>query len=305
MRIALVQVAYDDDETLDARVERVSDLVRSLASADVGGMPSGRRTQEAPTSLASADVGGMPSGRRTQEVPGKPDLVVLPELWAPTGFGYRRWEDAAEPLDGPWAKAMTALAAETGVTLHAGSFVERLPEPGADGRTLANTSLLVTADGKRTAYRKIHRFGFGAGEPKLLEAGTDVVTAEVPSGDGASVTAGLSTCYDLRFPELYRRQVDAGAQLFLVPAAWPAARVGHWSLLGRARAVEDQAFVVQCNTAGTHARTEMGGRSQVVAPTGEVLAEAGSGEEVLVVDVDPGLVASTRDGFPVLADRRL
>ena len=284
MRIALVQVAYDDDETLDARVERVSDLVRSLASATVAA-----RSSE----------------RRTQEVPGKPDLVVLPELWAPTGFGYRRWEDAAEPLDGPWAHAMTALAAEVGVTLHAGSFVERLPEPGADGRTLANTSLLVTADGKRTAYRKIHRFGFGSGEPKLLEAGAEVVTAEVPSGDGESVTAGLSTCYDLRFPELYRQQVDAGAGLFLVPAAWPAARVAHWTLLGRARAVEDQAFVVQCNTAGTHAGTEMGGHSQVVAPTGEVLAEAGSGEEVLVVDIEPGLVASTREGFPVLADRRL
>lgn len=284
MRIALVQVAYDDDEILDARVERVSDLVRSLASADVGGMPSGRRTQ-------GAD--------------GAPDLVVLPELWAPTGFDYRRWEDAAEPLDGPWVHAMTALAAETGVTLHAGSFVERLPEPGTDGRTLANTSLLVTADGKRTAYRKIHRFGFGSGEPKLLEAGTEIVTAEVPSGDGEPVTVGLSTCYDLRFPELYRRQVDAGAQVFLVPAAWPAARVGHWTLLGRARAVEDQAFVVQCNTAGTHARTEMGGHSQVVAPTGEVLAEAGSDEDVLVVDIEPGLVAGTRAGFPVLGDRRL
>ena len=79
---------------------------------------------------------------------------------------------------------------------------------------------------------------------------------------------GLSTCYDLRFPELYRQQLDAGAEVFVVPAAWPAARVAHWTLLGRARAVEDQAFVVQCNTAGTHAGTEMGGRSQVVAPDG-------------------------------------
>ena len=304
MRIALVQVAYDDDESLDARVERVSDLVRSVASAGVGALPSDRRTQQVPSPLASADVGGMPSGRRTLYAVA-PDLVVLPELWAPTGFGYRGWEDAAEPFDGPWVQAMTALAAEVGVTLHAGSFVERLPEPGADGRTLANTSLLVTADGERTAYRKIHRFGFGSGEPKLLEAGMEVVTAEVPSGADGTVTVGLSTCYDLRFPELYRQQVDAGAQLFVVPAAWPAARVAHWTLLGRARAVEDQAFVVQCNTAGTHARTEMGGHSQVVAPTGEVLAEAGAGEEVLVVDVDPALVTSTREGFPVLGDRRL
>ncbi|CAN7224770.1 carbon-nitrogen family hydrolase [Knoellia sp. LjRoot47] len=269
MRIALVQVGYGDDEPMSERIERVTGLVRETVDAH------------------------------------HPHLVVLPELWAPTGFDYRRWEAAAEPLDGPWATAMTLLAAETGTTLHAGSFVERLAAPGADGRTLANTSLLVTAEGGRTAYRKIHRFGFGSGEPKLLEAGTDVVTVEIPSGTSEPVTVGLSTCYDLRFPELYRQQLDAGAELFVVPAAWPAARVAHWTLLGRARAVEDQAFVVQCNTAGTHAGTEMGGRSQVVAPTGEVLAEAGTNEDVLVVDVDPGLVARTREAFPVLADRRL
>lgn len=269
MKIAVCQVAYGDQETMPERVARVSELVRDVAGRE------------------------------------RPDLVVLPELWGPTGFDYRCWDDLAEPLDGPWASAMAALAIDAGITLHAGSFVERLPEPGPDGRTLANTSVLVTAEGERTAYRKIHRFGFGSGEPKLLEAGSEIVTAQIPSGTGKFVTTGLSTCYDLRFPELYRQQLDAGAQIFVVPAAWPAARVAHWTLLGRARAVEDQAFVVQCNTAGTHARTEMGGHSQVVAPTGEVLAEAGGDEEVLVVDIDPGVVTSTREGFPVLADRRL
>ena len=269
MRIALIQLGYDDDESMPERVERVSTLVREVADEH------------------------------------QPDLVVLPELWGPTGFDYRRWEGLAEPLDGPWVSAMTALAADAGVTLHAGSFIERLPEAGSDGRTLANTSVLVTAEGGRTAYRKIHRFGFGSGEPKLLEAGTEIVTAEIPSGAGEPITVGLSTCYDLRFPELYRQQLDAGATVFVVPAAWPAARVAHWTLLGRARAVEDQTFVIQCNTAGTHARTQMGGHSQVVAPTGEVLAEAGSDEEVLVVDIDLAVVASTREGFPVLGDRRL
>lgn len=269
MRIAIIQLGYGDDESMPERVERVTSLVHDVADEH------------------------------------RPELVVLPELWGPTGFDYHRWEGVAEPLDGPWVTAMTQLATEMGVTLHAGSFIERLPEPGPDGRTLANTSVLVTAEGERTAYRKIHRFGFGSGEPKLLEAGAEVVTAQIPSGTGEPVTVGLSTCYDLRFPELYRQQVDAGAQVFVVPAAWPAARVAHWTLLGRARAVEDQAFVVQCNTAGTHAGTEMGGHSQVVAPTGEVLAEAGAEEEVLVVDIDPATVASTREGFPVLADRRL
>ena len=146
------------------------------------------------------------------------------------------------------------------------------------------------------------------------QAGEDVVTVDVPTtapsstsaGPGAgTVRLGLATCYDLRSPELFRALLDDGAEVFVVPAAWPAARVAHWTLLGRARAVEDQAFVVQCNTAGTHARTEMGGRSQVVAPNGDVLAEAGTGEDVLVVDVDLGVVASTREAFPVLGDRRL
>jgi predicted amidohydrolase len=91
----------------------------------------------------------------------------------------------------------------------------------------------------------------------------------------------------------------------LMPAAWPARRVEHWRLLTRARAVEDQSYVVACNTGGTHAGVPMGGHSMVVDPWGEVLAEAGDGEEVLVVDLDDELVPATRASFPVLADRRL
>lgn len=268
MRIAVVQLGYDDDEPFDARVQRVAALVAEQAGHD---------------------------------------LVVLPELWGATGFDYTRWAGEAQPLDGPWARAMADAARAASVTLHAGSFVERLPEPGADGNDLANTSLLLDADGTRLAvYRKIHRFGFGAGEPRLMEAGEDVVVVEIPSGAGGSVQVGLSTCYDLRFPELYRRQLEAGAEVFVVPAAWPAARVAHWTLLGRARAVENQCVVVQCNTGGTHAGYEMGGRSQVVTASGEVLAEApGNEQQVLSVDVDLTATTAYRETFPVLDDRRL
>jgi len=268
MRVALVQLSYDDAEPMAERVERVARLVRDQAGHD---------------------------------------LVVLPELWGATGFGYGRWEADAQPVDGPLATAMAAAAREAGVTLHAGSIVERLEAPGPDGNLLANTSLLYAADGSRIAvYRKIHRFGFGAGEPRLMEAGEDVVLAEIPSGTGGSVTAGLSTCYDLRFPELYRRQGAEGAEVFVVPAAWPAARVGHWTLLGRARAVENQCVVLQCNTAGTHAGHEMGGRSQVVTAAGEVLAEgSATAEEVLSVEVDLEATTAYRSAFPVLGDRRL
>lgn len=281
MRVHVVQVAYDDHEPVRDRVARVAELVRRQRGAD---------------------------------------LVVLPELWAPGGFSYRDWADRAEPVDGPTVRAIADAAAQLGAVVHAGSIVEAAPpgappdERGPTGRGRWNTSVLIGPDGGVLAtYRKIHRFGFGEGEPTLLEAGEDVVTVPLPPPAGGTgpndgmepVVAGLATCYDLRFPEQFRLLLDAGARLVIVPAAWPAPRVEHWRLLGRARAVENQVVVVQCNTGGAHAGYRMGGHSQVVSATGEVLAEAGDGEEVLAVDVDLDEVTAWRKRFPVLADRRL
>lgn len=282
MRIALVQLAYDDAETLPDRVDRVTGLLRSL---------------------------------------GGHDLVVLPELWGAGGFSYRQWSDRAQDVKGPISAALSAAARDAGVFLHGGSLVERPSsgERGIDGHDLWNTSVLYDAQGELLAtYRKIHRFGFAGGEPTLMDAGTDLVQVDVPvesrdrsfpgdpdSAGSPPLVAALSTCYDLRFPELYRAQLDRGAEAFVIPAAWPMARIEAWRLLLRARAVENQCFVIGCNTAGTHARTQMGGYSAVVAPTGEVLAEAGDGEQVLSLDIDPDAVRATREAFPVLADRRL
>ncbi|MEY9843329.1 carbon-nitrogen family hydrolase [Streptacidiphilus sp. MAP5-3] len=228
------------------------------------------------------------------------DLVVLPELWNLGGFAYDAWAPGAERLDGPTAEAMSAAARGAGVWLHAGSIVERDP----DG-PLFNTSLLFAPDGELHAvYRKIHRFGFDSGEAALMAAGQEVCVVDTPFG-----RMGLATCYDLRFPELFRAMLDRGAELFVVPAAWPARRAEHWSLLARARAVEEQALVLACNTAGTHGGVPQAGRSVVVDPWGAVLAEAnggesGSAEEVLTVDLDPSVVARTREEFPVLRDRQ-
>lgn len=224
------------------------------------------------------------------------DLVVLPELWPLGGFSYQAWSTGAEPLDGPTAETMSAAARAAGVWLHAGSVVERDP----DG-PIYNTSLLFDPSGElRHTYRKIHRFGFDSGEAVAMGAGREIVTA--PIGHG---TLGLATCYDLRFPELFRALLDAGAEILVVPAAWPARRAAHWTLLARARAVEEQAFVLACNTAGTHGGVEQAGRSLVVDPWGEVLAEAGAEEEVLTVEFDPAAVAKARADFPVLRDRLL
>lgn len=263
MRIALIQMSYGDSESVTDRTCRAVELIESSRGHD---------------------------------------LIVLPELWSAGGFSYRDWDDRAQGVDGSVAQAVSAAAKSVGAMVHGGSIVERLAEPGRDGKVLANTSLVFSATGELIAtYRKIHRFGFSGGEPKLMEAGDALST--VALGDG--LTAGLTTCYDLRFPELYRAYVDRGVGAYLVPAAWPAARVNAWRILLQARAIENECFVIACNTAGTHAKTEMGGRSAVIAPTGDVLAEAGTDQEILSVEIDPAAVAAQREAFPVLEDRRL
>ncbi|ANH92498.1 MULTISPECIES: carbon-nitrogen family hydrolase [unclassified Streptomyces] len=224
------------------------------------------------------------------------DLVVLPELWTTGAFAFDEFDGAAEPLRGPTYEAMAAAAADAGVWLHAGS----VPERDIDG-TLYNTSLVFTPSGDLAAsYRKIHRFGFDQGEAVLMGAGRDLVAVRLPE-----TVVGVATCYDLRFPELFRGLVDAGAETLVVPAGWPERRRAHWTLLARARAVENQAFVLACGTAGTHAGVPQAGHSIVVDPWGEVLAEAGADEEVLRAEFDPAKVARTREQFPALKDRVL
>ncbi|MFJ9345243.1 carbon-nitrogen family hydrolase [Streptomyces sp. NPDC101237] len=224
------------------------------------------------------------------------DLVVLPELWTTGAFAYERFAVEAEPLEGPTFEAMAKAASDAGVWLHAGSIPERDPEG-----PLYNTALVFSPSGEiAAAYRKIHRFGFDKGEAVLMGAGQDLVTVRLPE-----TTLGVTTCYDLRFPELFRALVDAGAETMVVSAGWPERRRAHWTLLARARAVENQAFVLACGTAGTHAGVPQAGHSIVVDPWGEVLAEAGAGEQVLTVDLDPARVAATREQFPALKDRLL
>lgn len=228
-------------------------------------------------------------------------LVVLPELWTVGAFAFDDFAAAAEPVspDSPTAAVMSAAARDAGVWLHAGSVVERGP-----GGELFNTSLVFAPDGALAAtYRKIHRFGFDRGEATLMAAGTEPVTVEL---DAATATLGLATCYDLRFPELFRALVDAGARALVIPAGWPERRAAHWSLLARARAVENQAYVLACGTAGTHAGVPQAGLSAVIDPWGETVASAPDAtEQVVRAAIDLGEVASVRESFPALKDRVL
>ncbi|MFE7351695.1 carbon-nitrogen family hydrolase [Streptomyces sp. NPDC057543] len=257
MRASLIQIAVDPDESVNSRRQRAASLIADQRGAD---------------------------------------LVVLPELWPVGAFAYTSFADEAEPLQGPTHDIMAKAAADAGVWLHAGSFVER----AVDG-TLYNTALVFTPEGERAAaYRKVHRFGFDQGEAVMMGAGEDLVTVALPQ-----TTLGLATCYDLRFPEMFRGLVDAGAETLIVAAGWPERRRAHWTLLARARAVENQSYVLAVGTAGTHAGIQQAGHSIVVDPWGEVLAEAGADEEVLSVEFDPAKVAATREQFPALKDRRL
>lgn len=225
-----------------------------------------------------------------------PDLVVMPELWGVGAFNLERIERHAEPFAGSFVERMAQVAHRLGVTLHAGSFPERSDEG------ITNTSVVFGPDGHLLArYRKIHLFGFEGGEAALLAAGRDLVRLRTPLG-----ATGLATCYDLRFPEQFRLLTRRDVHAFLIPSGWPAARIEHWSLLSRARALENLAFLVGANAVGTNGGVAQGGRSVLVGPWGQVVAEAsGTEEEVLIGELDPADVLSVRATFPVLTDRRL
>jgi predicted amidohydrolase len=222
------------------------------------------------------------------------DLIVLPELWAAGYFAFDTYERDAEPARGRTVEDLSALARETRSYIHVGSFVERL-----DNGALRNTAVLLDPRGEVVhSYSKIHVFGYKSKEAQLLQAGDRVSAADTPFGRVSG-----TTCYDLRFPELWRCIVDLGTQIVIVPAAWPAARLEHWRLFTSVRAVEEQVLIVACNAAGTQSGVELAGHSRVVDPWGTVLAEADGEEGITFCDVDPSIVSTVRKEFPVLTDR--
>jgi predicted amidohydrolase len=231
-------------------------------------------------------------------------LVVLPEKWSVLGTGAEV-AAGAQALDGPALSWARALARELGIDLVAGSIAER-----GDGGKGRNTCVHVGPDGgDRAVYRKLHMFDVTVGgreyrESDHEEPGDEVVVSSV--GDGVGL--GLSVCYDLRFPELFRALAVGGAQVICVPAAFTLATTrAHWEILLRARAIEDQCFVIAANQFGEHAPgMRSGGRSMIVDPWGDVLASAGEEEEsVVAADLDLGRLEQIRRDLPSLANRRL
>ncbi|MDP3967226.1 MAG: carbon-nitrogen hydrolase family protein [Nocardioides sp.] len=228
----------------------------------------------------------------------RPDLVVLPEAFA-RDFGPPDSSLApyAEDLDGPFGTRLAELAATHDVAVLAGMF-ERSEDPERPWNTL-----VLAQPGRRDHYRKIHLYdSFGYRESDRLSAGpTSPVVVDV-----AGFRVGLMTCYDLRFPELARALVDAGAEVLVVPAAWVAGdrKVEHWRTLARARAIENIVFVVAVGQPGPRYT----GHSMAVSPLGDVLGEVGDDDEggaTLTVDLRRDDLDAAREQNPSLTNRRL
>ncbi|KIL39637.1 acyltransferase [Gordoniibacillus kamchatkensis] len=223
------------------------------------------------------------------------DLILLPEIWATGYFSFDKYVEEAEPIDGPFVQLFADKAKRHGVYLFAGSFVEV-----KDGKYY-NTSIMFDRQGGLVGtYQKTHLFRYGSREGELLTRGEGAKVFDTEFGK-----VGLTTCYDLRFPELYRQQVDQGAEIFLVTSAWPHQRLEHWKLFNATRALENQCYLVSCNCVGTTRGVLLGGHSSVVDPWGIMVATSGEQETIVKADIDPAEVARIRDVFPSLKHRVL
>ena len=229
------------------------------------------------------------------------DLVLLSETFS-TGFAVED-ERFAEPESGPSSQFLHDMAVTHG--LWVGGSCPEVPadsDASADSRTNvdarpANTFVLAGPDGTVHRYRKIHPFTFG-GEDRHVRPGDELVTVDI---DGIRIS--MFVCYDLRFSDEFWN-VARETDLYLVPANWPASRREHWMTLLRARAIENQAYVVGCNRVGEGGGLVYSGDSCIIGPFGEELAVALDGETILYADVSAADVAKTRDRFRFLQDRR-
>ena len=226
----------------------------------------------------------------------KPDLVLLPETFN-SGYHAKDFNKNAEPIPYDQTSMFLSGFAQKYNTNIAGTIIEKCP----DG-TLKNTLVIFNRTGKLCAkYHKAHLFSHQGGEEgQYLVAGDNIAVVELDFG-----RVGLSICYDLRFPRMYRTLALWGAEIVICPAAWPDSRREHWEILNKARAIENQFFVFGVNQVGkvTAKRTDAG-CSMLVDPWGEVVASLGEEEGFLKAEIDLGQIDEVRKKLPVWQDRR-
>jgi deaminated glutathione amidase len=230
------------------------------------------------------------------------DLVALPELWSCHGL-QKVYRENAEPIPGPTTEFLGNLARELGVYVLGGSILEG----GPDVQRLSNTATFFSPSGEMTAvYRKIHLFDVKVSDEEYRESANIAPGNEIVTAKAGAATLGLSVCYDVRFPELYRLLALRGAEILAVPAAFTL-QTGkdHWEILLRARAVENQAFVIAPAQWGRKADGRWTyGRSMIVDPWGTVLATCPDRDGYTLATLDLAYLNRIRTEFPALANRR-
>ncbi|HWR43657.1 carbon-nitrogen family hydrolase [Sporomusa sp.] len=220
------------------------------------------------------------------------DVIVLPEIWT-IGYALKNVAQAAETIDGPFICRLTAIARNSGVNIVAGSIPLRINDH------IYNSALVIDRQGTIVAsYEKVHLFSM-YGEERFFAPG-----AKLGSFSLDGVNAGISICYDLRFPELFRSLALNGAQIVFVPAEWPAARGGHWRTLVQARAIENHMYICAVNCVGEHRGSPFYGHSLLVGPEGEILAEGGDQEGIIFGKINLEKVTESRLAMPTFTDRR-
>ena len=214
------------------------------------------------------------------------DIVILPEIFS-LGADYENWQKQAEFVPAQTTMLLSGLAELYNTNIIGGSFIERT----FDGK-FYNTCIAVNRQGAVVGqYRKNYLFSHNGGrENEFIDAGEDIAVVEL---DG--VKFGLALCYDIRFPELFRKMVKNGAEVFVVPAAFPQERIEQWNILNQARALENQAFLISCNQFGC---------SNIVSPKGEILAQTDEGEVVTQNIINLDEILKTRTNTPYLADMK-
>ena len=216
-------------------------------------------------------------------------LAVLPEMWS-TGYDYRRLADLAERTPGV-IERLCSVSKTHGIVL-----VGSLPEKQGD--KLYNMATVIDNGEVKGAYRKLHMFST-MGEDRFLSPGDSTLVVDTTVG-----RIGVAICYDLRFPELFRRMALDGAELICVPAEWPKPRQEHWRTLLRARAIENQLFIAAANCCGVQGKLDFFGMSLLISARGDVLAEAGETDTVLNATFDRQEMMSYREQIRCFVDRR-
>lgn len=225
------------------------------------------------------------------------DLILLPELWNIGWYSFDLWRDNSEPLHGETVSRMAEKAKAVSAYILAGSIVERVDN------SLYNTAVLLDPKGQIVAtYRKIHLSNLrGVQEATLMKRGEEVVAIKTELG-----VFGFGICYDLRFPELFRKMaVLKGVEVFLVASAWPLVRVENWVEMGHIRAAENQCYLISCNCAGINRGHQYLGHSAIADPNGTAIANGGLDECIVKGEIDIAELHKFRKEIPTLQNRVL